>query len=431
MATPEEFARLYGPAAARAGQALGVAPEILLGQFGLETGWGKSVVPGTNNLGNIKDFSGSGVAATDNMTGSRDRYRQYESPEAFFDDYVSLIQRKYPAAVGAGDDAEKFGRALKFGGYAEDPAYVPKVASAAGMVRNLGDKLAEFLIPAAHAGTLPTGKIDPALVKWDDDAIDPAQVVWDEPGQGAGAGQTSTAIGPDGVMRVSMAHEGAPQAGAPAPERTMLDRVGRQVGLTARAGVSGLTGLASMGTNAAVDGINAMFGTEIPRADVNATLSAIGLPEPENATERVAQDVVGGMAGAGGVAKLAQTVSNPLVNTVGQRVASLLGTAPGMQVASAAAGAGAAGAAREGGAGAGGQLVAGLAGGLGPALASAGAAGAVRGLVRGGKLAGNASPMLWKNSPGQELRRLLGRPRGARCCKAWKRCCRSRLAPPV
>lgn len=193
MATPEEFARLYGPAAARAGEALGVAPAVLLGQFGLETGWGKSVVPGTNNLGNIKDFSGSGVAATDNMTGSRDRYRQYESPEAFFDDYVSLIQRKYPAAVGAGDDAEKFGRALKFGGYAEDPAYVPKVASAAGMVRNLGDKLAEFLIPAAQAGTAPAGKIDPALVKWDDDVIDPAQVVWDEPEVAAADAEAPTA----------------------------------------------------------------------------------------------------------------------------------------------------------------------------------------------------------------------------------------------
>jgi len=129
MSTPETFARAYGPAAARAGQTLGVDPAILLGQFGLETGWGKSVIPGTNNLGNIKDFSqaGTGISATDNMTGSRDRYRVYGTPEAFFDDYVSLIQRKYPQAVGAGDDALKFARALKFNGYAEDPHYIPKI----------------------------------------------------------------------------------------------------------------------------------------------------------------------------------------------------------------------------------------------------------------------------------------------------------------
>ncbi len=155
MATPEEFARIYGPAAGKAGVALGVSPDLILAQLGHETGWGKSVVPGTNNLGNIKDFSGGGVAAVDNMTGSRDNYRRYETPDAFFDDYVGLIQRKYPQAMGVGEDAEKFGRALKFGGYAEDPAYVPKVVGATNTLRKLGDALAQAIFPAAQAGTLP------------------------------------------------------------------------------------------------------------------------------------------------------------------------------------------------------------------------------------------------------------------------------------
>ncbi|WP_161793195.1 glucosaminidase domain-containing protein [Bordetella avium] len=180
MATPEEFARLYGPAAARAGQALGVDPAVLLGQFGLETGWGKSIVPGTNNLGNIKDFRGGGVPAVDNMTGSRDSYRKYESPDAFFDDYVDLIQRKYPNAVGVGDDAAKFGRALKFGGYAEDPAYVPKVAGATNAIRNLGDRLAEFLLPAAQAGTSPqTDKFADIFADIQKPADQPAQPAQD------------------------------------------------------------------------------------------------------------------------------------------------------------------------------------------------------------------------------------------------------------
>jgi len=157
MSTPEEFTRIYGPSAARAGKTLGVDPAILLGQFGLETGWGKSIIPGTNNLGNIKDFStaGTGVPATDNMTGSRDRYRAYDTPDAFFDDYVSLIQRKYPQALGTGNDALKFARALKFGGYAEDPDYIPKMVSVTNTVRKLGDKLAEFMFPAAQAATVP------------------------------------------------------------------------------------------------------------------------------------------------------------------------------------------------------------------------------------------------------------------------------------
>lgn len=130
--TPDDFAARYGSAAEKAGKALGVDPKSVLGQWGLETGWGKSVIPGTNNLGNIKDFAGGGVAATDNMTGSRDKYRAYESPDQFVDDYVSLIQRKYPNAVNA-KTPEDFARALKSGGYAEDPGYVSKVATAAKM----------------------------------------------------------------------------------------------------------------------------------------------------------------------------------------------------------------------------------------------------------------------------------------------------------
>jgi flagellum-specific peptidoglycan hydrolase FlgJ len=130
--TPDDFASRYGAAAEKAAKALGVDPNVVLGQWGLETGWGKSVIPGTNNLGNIKDFSGKGTAATDNMTGSRDKYRAYESPDQFVDDYVSLIQRKYPNAVNA-KTPEDFAKALKSGGYAEDPGYVSKVTTAAKM----------------------------------------------------------------------------------------------------------------------------------------------------------------------------------------------------------------------------------------------------------------------------------------------------------
>ena len=50
-----KFIEQYMPAAIAAGNKIGVSPHVLLGQWGLETGWGKSVIPGTNNLGNIKD----------------------------------------------------------------------------------------------------------------------------------------------------------------------------------------------------------------------------------------------------------------------------------------------------------------------------------------------------------------------------------------
>ena len=126
--TPESFSAQYGGIAEATGKQLGVDPKLLLAQWGLETGWGKSVVPGTFNLGNIKDVSGGGVAATDNMTGSRDKYRAYESPDAFASDFAGLINRKYKGAVGAGSDATKFLTGLQ--GYAEDPNYAAKVQAA-------------------------------------------------------------------------------------------------------------------------------------------------------------------------------------------------------------------------------------------------------------------------------------------------------------
>ena len=129
-----EFVKNAGPAAARVAKNLGVPVEAVLGQWGLETGWGKSVIPGTNNLGNIKDFSGKGVAATDNMTGSRDRYRQYGSVDEFADDFSRLLKNKrYSAALGS-QDAETYFSILKQGGYAEDPSYVQKGKHAASLV---------------------------------------------------------------------------------------------------------------------------------------------------------------------------------------------------------------------------------------------------------------------------------------------------------
>ncbi|MBN3777450.1 glucosaminidase domain-containing protein [Burkholderia sp. Ac-20345] len=133
MGSPkDQFVRTYGAVAQRAGEQLGVAPNVLLTQWGLETGWGKSVIPGTNNLGNIKDFSGGGVRARDNATGSNDAYRAYATPNAFADDYAAMIQRRYPNAVGAGGDVGRFATALKQGGYAEDPRYVSKMATTYG-----------------------------------------------------------------------------------------------------------------------------------------------------------------------------------------------------------------------------------------------------------------------------------------------------------
>jgi hypothetical protein len=151
MTDIQGFIQQYAPVAASVSQRIGVAPDVLLGQWGLETGWGKSVVPGTNNLGNIK---GPGVAATDNRTGSNDQYRAYANPQAFGNDFANLISSNYKGAVGAGSDAAAYGKALKAGGYAEDSGYANKLAGAVGMVRKFGDSIASALSGSASAAEL-------------------------------------------------------------------------------------------------------------------------------------------------------------------------------------------------------------------------------------------------------------------------------------
>jgi hypothetical protein len=151
MPNVQGFIQQYAPVAADVGQRIGVAPDVLLGQWGLETGWGKSVIPGTNNLGNIK---GPGVAATDNQTGSNDQYRAYSSPQAFGNDFANLISSNYKGAVGTGSDASAYGKALKAGGYATDGNYANKLSGAVGMVRKFGDAVASALSDSANAAEL-------------------------------------------------------------------------------------------------------------------------------------------------------------------------------------------------------------------------------------------------------------------------------------
>ena len=159
----QEFAAKYRDAAVLAGQELGVDPGIIISQWGLETGWGKSIIPNTNNLGNIKDFSGKGVKAYDKAEKSNDRYRQYESPEAFAKDYVSLIKRKYPDSVGTGGDAKKFVAGLRpgeKGGYATDEKYGSKFLNTVSSFLPIATATAPGIDKATVKPTLTNPAID-------------------------------------------------------------------------------------------------------------------------------------------------------------------------------------------------------------------------------------------------------------------------------
>ncbi len=150
-----EFVKEHGPLAEKVAAKLGVPADAVLAQWGLETGWGRSVIKGTNNLGNIKDFSGQGPKAKDNMTGSVDSYRAYGTTEDFGEDFSRLLGKsRYAGALGT-KDAKSYFSGLKAGGYAEDPNYVSKGVQAAAMVAKAR---------AAKLGTTPTPEAAPAPV---------------------------------------------------------------------------------------------------------------------------------------------------------------------------------------------------------------------------------------------------------------------------
>jgi hypothetical protein len=127
------------------------------------------------------------------------------------------------------------------------------------------------------------------------------------------------------------------------PEPDNAKEFARQLGLTARAGITGVAGLPLMAGDALNILINKIAGTQLqmPSQTAQRAMTSIGLPEPQNKLERVVQDVSSAMAGVGGTVKLAQAVAPKAVGT------GLLSENIGTQAAGAVGGAGAAGAGRE------------------------------------------------------------------------------------
>lgn len=230
------FVAQYRPLAERVAKQAGVAPEAILGQWGLETGWGKSVIPGTNNLGNIKDFSGGGVLATDNMTGSRDAYRKYGSAEDFGDDFAGLLARRYKSAIGSGQNAERYFTALKTSGYAEDPDYVKKGVAATQMAARAMGSAA----PASLQAKSEYGSIQPQPPRSTFDAIkDMGSALWQ------GAKSTARSVGATGsayignLSDVELAAEAQKSdvANNPAALQSLQEEIARRKAANPNAGI--------------------------------------------------------------------------------------------------------------------------------------------------------------------------------------------------
>lgn len=164
-------------------------------------------------------------------------------------------------------------------------------------------------------------------------------------------------------------HKGS-TAQVPAQERSTMQEVGRQVGLTARAGVEGLAGLAGLVT----DPVAALANQVLPeqyqlqplQQAASNLLTDAGVPQPENALERVVQQGAQSLAAGGGSVGLARQLAGA-ASPVTAAVARQMAAQPGQQLAG-AAGSGVAGqVAQESGSGPVGQLAASLAGGVGGA----------------------------------------------------------------
>lgn len=161
-----------------------VTPEMIQAQWALETGWGKRMLPGTNNLGNIKAGRGwhgktKDVTVPEHYGGrdvmSRESFRAYGSLEEAGADYGALLARRYMNGKPASSN-EEFAARMREGGYATDPAYerkllqvmnsipqqdgqLPAGASAASAPQTVDVRVrVDGAIPVVDANGAPTGQ---------------------------------------------------------------------------------------------------------------------------------------------------------------------------------------------------------------------------------------------------------------------------------
>jgi peptidoglycan hydrolase FlgJ len=147
------FVQRIEPLATQAASQLGVAPDTLIAQAALETGWGQHL-PATAsgassaNLFGIKAGGGwqgatASASTVEYAQGSASTtaasFRAYDSSQSSVRDLVALVagSSRYAAAVGTGNDVSAYAAGLQQGGYATDPDYVKKMVATAQSLQEL------------------------------------------------------------------------------------------------------------------------------------------------------------------------------------------------------------------------------------------------------------------------------------------------------
>ena len=112
------------------------------------------------------------------------------------------------------------------------------------------------------------------------------------------------------------------------PEQSMLQETGRQLGLTARAGITGLTSIPTMLADPVAAAINQAAGRKVmdlPSQGIQRLMTVAGLPEPAGDLERAVQTGAAAMAGVpvqAGLAAGKETLKPLTQNLLQQTTAS-------------------------------------------------------------------------------------------------------------
>jgi flagellar protein FlgJ len=142
---PKAFARDIWPHAERAAKKLNVAPEAIVAQAALETGWGAHVMPDQSGNSSLNLF---GIKAGGGWRGEqvtrqtlefvdgiprqeKAQFRAYPDVATAFRDYTEFLTEnpRYNDVSGHGSDVQGFARALQSSGYATDPQYADKITA--------------------------------------------------------------------------------------------------------------------------------------------------------------------------------------------------------------------------------------------------------------------------------------------------------------
>jgi flagellar protein FlgJ len=162
----QEFIAERRPDAEAASRATGIPAQFLLGQAGLESGWGRHqprAADGSvsHNLFGIKagsHWTGAVTEATTTeyvngkKTRSVEKFRAYPSYTAAFEDFAKLVggSQRYAPVVKNAHSAWAYASGMQQAGYATDPHYARKLASAINAVQRqseLADRAPIQVVP--------------------------------------------------------------------------------------------------------------------------------------------------------------------------------------------------------------------------------------------------------------------------------------------